>query len=354
MTEFSFRPLAECAALPADHDLPKFDHDLPAAQGADASWAAVSAENGGTVVARCSLWWRNTPSLAAAERTGVIGHYAASELLAGRALLEHACAQLRAAGAGGCTAAIGPMDGSTWRRYRLITDRVGVGAMLGEAAETAASPEPPFFMEPDNPDAWPAHFTAAGFAPLAYYFSALCEDLGSAETHPLLAKAEERVRAAGVEIRTLRADHLEEELRAIYAVSAVAFESAFLYTPTTEAEFLAQYLPLAPLIRPELVFLALRGREIVGYLFCIPDQAEPQRHAPLHTAIVKTVAVLPDRAWSGLGHVLVARAHAAARRLGFTRVIHALMHERNRSLTLSRHLGALPMRRYALFVRALD
>ena len=36
--------------------------------------------------------------------------------------------------------AVGPLDGSTWRRYRLVTER-GV--------------EPPFFMEPDNPDDWP-------------------------------------------------------------------------------------------------------------------------------------------------------------------------------------------------------
>ena len=51
-----------------------------------------------------------------------------------------------------CTIAIGPVDGNTWQRYRLITE---------------PGTEPPFFLEPDNPDAWPGQFTAAGFTPLA-------------------------------------------------------------------------------------------------------------------------------------------------------------------------------------------
>ena len=42
--------------------------------------------------------------------------------------------------------AVGPMDGSTWRRYRFITER---GA------------EPAFFLETYNPDVWPLNFTGA-------------------------------------------------------------------------------------------------------------------------------------------------------------------------------------------------
>ena len=43
----------------------------------------------------------------------------------------------------------------------------------------------------------------------------------------------------------------------------------------------------------------------------------------------------------------------AAHQLGYTRAIHALMHEQNASRNLSRRF-AQPMRRYALFGKALE
>jgi hypothetical protein len=61
---------------------------------------------------------------------------------------------------------------------------------------------------------------------------------------------------------------------------------------------------------------------------------------------------LPDRSHAGLGGLLVARAHEVARSLGYTRAVHALMHETNASRNISRHY-AHAMRRYALFARRL-
>jgi adenine deaminase len=78
----------------------------------------------------------------------VIGHYGATQEGDGVAVLEAALGELARRG---CTFAVGPMDGNTWRRYRLVTDR---------------GTEPPYFMETTNPDDWPAHYAAAGFTPL--------------------------------------------------------------------------------------------------------------------------------------------------------------------------------------------
>ena len=47
-----------------------------------------------------------------------------------------------------------------------------------------------------------------------------------------------------------------------------------------------------------------------------------------------------------------ARAHEAARQLGFTRAIHALFHEANRSGRISGHTARV-IRRYTLFARSL-
>src|SRR5512134_3810448 len=90
----------------------------------------------GALRARCSLWWTRTPALLG-HRVGLIGHYAAPAAAPGAGLLDRACHELAARG---CSVAVGPMDGSAWRRYRLITER---------------GTEPTFFLEPDNPDDWP-------------------------------------------------------------------------------------------------------------------------------------------------------------------------------------------------------
>ena len=95
----------------------------------------------GELLARCSWWISDTPPLPE-HRVGVIGHYAAARTDAGVQMLEHACARLADAG---CTIAVGPMDGNTWRKYRFVTDR-GI--------------EPPFFLEPENPVEWPRQFLA--------------------------------------------------------------------------------------------------------------------------------------------------------------------------------------------------
>jgi predicted N-acetyltransferase YhbS len=314
---------------PAHPALPPFSAvNQCTAQRADAHVVVVRE---GIVMARCSLWWTNVPPLPG-ETPGVIGHFAAVDEAAALELLNGACEQLRS---NGCTRVIGPMDGNTWRRYRLLTERGN---------------EPTFFLEPDNPDAWPQWFAAAGFTTLATYFSALNDDLSVSD--PRLPRTWARLEAAGVRLRPLNPDDFVAELQRIYAVSAVSFRENYLYTPISEAEFVAQYEAIRPHVRPELVLLAEREGEPVGFVFGIPDLAQAQRGQPVDTVVLKTVAVLPGRAQAGLGNVLVARCQEAARALGFRRVIHALMHETNNSLNLSGHY-AKPFRRYALFARDL-
>lgn len=286
----------------------------------------------GVLRARCSLWWTRTPSLLG-HRVGVVGHYAARDAEAGGLLLERACRELAARG---CSIAVGPMDGSTWRCYRLVTDR---------------GSEPTFFLEPDNPDDWPGHFLALGFAPIANYLSAVNADLGCRD--PRAEHIAERLSAQGIRIRPLDLEHAEDDLRRIYAVSAVSFRNNFLYTPIAEADFLVQYGALLPLLRPELVLIAEAADQPVGFIFAVPDRKQAERRRPVDTVIVKTLAVLPERAHAGLGSLLLDACQGAATRLGYTRAIHALIHEQNASRNLSRRCAS-PMRRYALFGKALE
>jgi L-amino acid N-acyltransferase YncA len=306
----------------------KIEQITTLADGADAHWQVV---RGGTVAAQCSLWWTDAPKLPG-HTVGVIGHYAAEDAAASGRLLDHACDEL---GARGCTTAIGPMDGTTWRRYRLLTDRGG---------------EPPFFLEPDNPDEWPDYFLAAGFQPFARYFSALCDDL--ARTDPRMARVEARMERAGVRIRRLEPARFEAELAAIHALSLVSFQDNLLYSSISLSAFVEQYRPLAAILRPEMVLLAEKEGALAGFVFALPDLLQARRGQPVDTAIVKTAAVLPGREFAGLGGLLVARAHVAAAALGYRRAIHALMHESNESRSLSAHYGR-PFRGYTLYARPL-
>ncbi|MBD2090419.1 GNAT family N-acetyltransferase [Microcoleus sp. FACHB-1515] len=289
----------------------------------DAHWALVEGDR---LLAHCSLWWRQVPVV----RAGLIGHYGAIDCAAAEELLHHAGRELAT---NGCNFAIAPIDGNTWRRYRAVCDR---------------GSEPLFFLEPDNPAEWCEQFQAAGFAAIAHYYSAVNLDLSQQDSR--LARIAARF-AERVQIRSIDPAQLEAELDAIYQLSLISFQHNFLYTPIDRAEFLAQYRQVVPFLKPELVLMAEQDGQLVGFLFALPDLLEAKRGA-IDTVIIKTVAVLPGREFAGLGSLLVARAQAIAQALGYTRAIHALMHETNRSLNLSRRY-AVPMRRYCLFGRSI-
>lgn len=282
--------------------------------------------------ARCSLWWTNSPSMPG-ERVGLIGKFHAIDPESASTLLNEACRHLSAHG---CSIAIGPMDGSTWKSYRLVTD---------------PGSEPPFFLEPTNPPEWPHYFVASGFSALANYTSALNPDLGYID--PRIEKVRHRMASAGILIRPIQLTEFARELRHIYEVSIGSFHKNFLYSPIDYDEFESLYLPIRQAIVPELVLLAFDQLKCVGFVFAVPDFAEATAGHPIKTVIAKSLAVLPGRQMAGLGTLLLAEMQRAAFQLGYTRAIHALMHESNNSRNLSGHYAAT-MRRYTLFSKSLS
>jgi len=305
------------------------DPSALAATGADEHWLLADATG---TLARCSLWWTATPTYQQ-HRVGLIGHYAADDTLAG-ALLRHACDRLRQAG---CTIAIGPMDGNTYTRYRLVTD---------------PGTEPPFFLEPTNPASWPAHFTSNGFAPLSEYYSAAQDNIEA--TDPRLPEIERQMQAAGVRVRPLDAAAFERDLRSVYPVVSVGFAGSLLASPIDEEAFVAQYRPLESLLVPELVQIAETDERAIGFFLVVPDWLQAQRGELIDTGIAKTTAVLPEYQRQGLGILLAARAIAAGRALGYTRAIHALIREDNVSRRLSDVYHGRVIRRYTLYAKELE
>ncbi len=293
---------------------------------------------------RCSLWWNGMPAWND-HRVGMIGHYAASGDGA-CAFLNYACRQLSDHG---CTLAVGPIDGSTWRSYRAITS-------FGN--------EPRFFLEPDNPPEWVEHFLGSEFESLATYFSALNDDL--ARIDPRVRQRAERLTQIGITLRPIRVEAFEEDLRRILAVSKAVFRGNLLYADPDEAEFLEMYRPLLGRVPLELILLAEHAGNPVGFVFSVPDLNEYTSGEPLQcadqpsrmsrhgckTVIVKTLAALPHRQYAGLGQLLLAEVFRRAHELGFPRAIHALIRD---SGPLRRITGryARPIREYTLFARVL-
>lgn len=300
----------------------------PAAKAADEPDAHLVLRN---AAGSCSLWWRQTP-LQHGQRVGAVGHFEAADVESGARLLDAACAHL---GRQGCSTAFGPMDGNTWRRYRLITER-------GEA--------PRFFLEPENPPHLPGCFAAAGFSVAATYCSSVQEGLGFDES--VLPALERRAAAGGVRIRALDMRNARADLAAMHAIALGAFERSFLFSPISRERFIAAYSRLLSCVQPELVLIAQRRGEPVAFAFGIPDALEAARGAPRATVILKTVAARPGLINGGIAHLLVAAGAQAAARLGYRRAVHALMHESNSSFRWSARHGRV-FRRYALFGRKL-
>ncbi len=292
--------------------------------------ALLVHEKNGRSTARASVWWRQVPAYGNAP-IGMIGHYAALEGSAAAAILDASCRTLAEEG---CRLAIGPIDGNTWRRYRLLTER---------------GREPPFFLEPDNPDDWPGHFDAAGFLPLARYYSAVTP--ANADDYDVGDRIQ-RCEQAGYVLRPFDADHLNAELGCLWRLSCEGFAGNFLYGPISLDEFVEMYSPLLAKIRPELIRIVEWWGTPVAFCLGIPNLLEAQRGQPVRTLIIKSLAVIPEHRGRGLADLMVAQINRTARTLGMPRTIHALMHEDNPSRRLNRAIMH-DFRTYTLYARQL-
>ncbi len=261
------------------------------------------------------LWWTNPPTY----QDHKIGSFGVPTSQAGITAAE---AHLRTQG---CTLAIAPMEGNTWRTHRAVIESDG---------------SPPFLLEPTAPPETAKLLLHSGYQILAKYTSSLID---LTQESPNLTRLQKRL--SKVNIRPLNLAHLEDELRAIYQLSIRTFVDNFLYTPISESEFLAQYLAFKSHLTPDCAFLAEQDNQLVGFVFGYPDQTR---------FIVKTLAVLPERQYAGLGTLLVEKIQARAHQSGFTQAIHALQREDNQSLRISTRFHATIFRRYALFSKLLQ
>lgn len=285
----------------------------------DAATLAATTRDIQTAGGACRLWLDGVPPVRGL-RTAAIGGFACESAAAGQALLGQALDELRREG---FWYAIGPMDGTTWRNYRLVLESDGSA---------------PFFMEPRNPPHYPDAFRAAGFAVIADYASARATDH---RTRAVSGYAR-RLRQAGITIRPFDREQADADLAAMYRLAREAFAKNFLYTPIPQYAFMAMYRPVVDMVEPDFVLMAEDGGgDLQAFLFAVPDFAQDARPDQL---VIKTYA----SRYPGLGGYLAETIHERAAAAGYRAVTHALMHCDNPSSRNSAKYGQV-FRRYGLF-----
>ncbi len=259
--------------------------------------------------------WLEAPSLEGL-RTAVIGAFECDDAAGGADVVR---AAMQEALARGFEAVLGPMDGNTWGKHRLVVDSDG---------------RPPFLMEPSNPAHYVEAFEQSGLRIVSRYLSSERPADSPASTTPA---------PPGLQLRNLDAARAEDELKRIHTLSLETFAPNAFYAPISQDAFLDSYRPVLKMIDPELVFLAEdEAGALRGFLFALPDFA--QGAAPT-SVVLKTYA----SNMKGAGSALANAFHVRAKAKGFPAVIHALMHENNLSAAHSGNTGGKVFRRYALW-----
>lgn len=250
----------------------------------------------------------------------------------------------------------GPLDGSIWISYRLVTEGFG---------------PPPFLGEPYNKPYYPELFQAAGFRPLQRWFTMLPRGRDLEQFDARGRKALKRATRRGYHFRRIDFGNLERELRIIHGLVMDSFSGFIGFHRLDFPVFLRMFGEMKSLSHPDLVWLAHdpEGRP-VGCFVCLFDYARAVRAMKGRSGLAarirfvlrrKPASVLAlylakapgqGRAAAGVGLALTNLVLAETRRRGL-QWTHALAAESSPALNfVPRSRG--PLREYTLYERSLS
>lgn len=274
--------------------------------------------------------------LAEGAEVGVVGWVGVEEVDVGVTVVDAACAWLRSRGA---RRVVGPMNLTTWRRYRCVVDG---------GADASADP---FFLEPRSSPAVAACFVASGFVEAKSYATVRIPHVEV----DLLKRAAASAERAGLRFTPLEERSDDALLGLLHTLSLSGFEQKTGFRPASADEFRFLYGGARALLSPGLSWLASDADDnALGFLFAYADplSVEPR-------TVLKTLAITP-RAPAFLGWALMQRHVVEARARGFSHGLYALMEKAGPLLRYARdprrmggELGAV-FRRYALFEKQLS
>jgi hypothetical protein len=293
----------------------------------------------GRVTAIVAPWLREADG----RPLGLVGLWECTDdAAAARALLDAAVAWLRAHGA---ARVLGPLDFSTWYRYRFVTEGHARG---------------PFLLDTYHHPWYGTQLADQGFTPARTYATLRAPHAPVAP----LARSYARALDAGIRFEPAEQVDLSALLRTVYDLSRRLFAGKTAYSEIDWEEFRGLYAGVEALLAPGLSWLARDGDgRAVGFLFGYPDLLEPLRRgdptAKPETTVLKTLAVDPG-APPGLGWALVHLHAEHALALGYGTGLYALMEKWQPLLRFAQHPGRMLggptgqiWKRYTLFERRL-
>jgi len=229
---------------------------------------------------------------------------------------------------------IGPMNGSTWASHRF----------------NICGSNPLFFTEVPQPLTYLNYWKKSGFLESDFYYSFI-QELDPNQFQFVNPSTKQRLIDMQIQIKSLNMNRFEEEMEEIYEFSLKVFKENSHYSPVSKEGFMSRYLPIRHLLDPRFVLQAFSEKgERIALFFCLHDFYDSSGK----TLIVKTIARLPDSIYSGISHWLYEQIQTQALALGYERIVHAFVHENNRSRTISEGYRSRVIRTYALFERSVE
>lgn len=284
-------------------------------------WVVVE---GGEAIGRVGFYY-NKEILYQGESTAQLGLFECiNNPEAVAVLFEKAREEARKIGAAWL---LGPLNGTTWNRYRFLTEK---------------GKEPPFLGEPTHPDYYPQLWKKWGFVPVGNYLSNI------APLDPATEKDTNFWCRNKLRVETVLPQNLAQVLTDVYPMCTAAFEAAPFYSSISKEQFIHKLSAVKPLLQAgctKVVYDA--SGDAVAFALCYPDPLSPDR------TILKTAARNNPAPVSGIIAALYREIAVPSLQLGRTQLIHAFIHEANSSATRSGHFGGEMARRYTLFGKEL-
>ncbi len=223
----------------------------------------------------------------------------------------------------GAKCIIGPIDGSTWDAYRYSV-REAEAMFSGDIVN----------------DLYFNHLMLNnGFSVLQRYYSSVSLMRQAYEEEPLPIE---------VTVRNINSYKFEDELIALHTMCVSAFADNELFSPIEEAGFVKKYIAFEKYLDTDYVQVAEDSKGFVALFFCYKGF-----YREMPALIIKTIARHPERRYKGLVEMMAKRIFNKAYDEGITYVVHAFMHEQNRSLKLSVEYGGKKINEYAVYIKCL-
>lgn len=274
--------------------------------------------------AKATCYFEGTPEVDG-KRIGTIGDLEVNNTNLGIELLNKCEEILKEKG---CKLIVGPMNGNTWKKYRTLT---------------YTTDEPKFVLENVNPIEHNEIFIKSNFEKMYTYTSTkgkIDDYIKSKYEDKLETKAKEQ----NIVIRPFNKANYIEDLKKIYKVARTSFYKNPFYTPISEEEFLAQYIPYISIFDEDLILIGEKEGNPVGFIFALPNYDK-------ETIVVKTGAVLTEYQKIALGNTLLSELHDKAKEKGYVNWIFAFMYQNNTSQKSAKRHNTRLIREYALYAK---